>query len=466
VAYSTLLKTPRRNLHAQIAALLSSNVQEVSPEVIARHYEEAGDVKRAIAFWTRAGDLAELRAASLEATRHYRHALRLFESTSPDAEAQIVLNMKLSSIQMQLEGYGSAGALTSCQIAQSLAKSMRYIEHEAYAVSQMSPLLISRGKYSHVIEAVGSMANAIPTLPPRLQVQLLVPMGIAKYELGDFRSSFNVLAEAITIDDKTPCTHEYPTGGGDPAIVVREYASETALILGDFEASLKLAEDALAIGRIRNHPFSLAWALLTIATVYHFFGRYDDALSACDEGTSICKRFGFTARETGFQRTRGAILVDIGDIDQGLELIKKGIKGWSNLSGHFHATEHLARFVDCLFRAGKGRTSDEALSRAESLASEAGEQCYLSELKRLRGLHWHLIGNVEAAVDCLQDALAWSEERQAKLFELRAAKDLFRISKGTSREQYARTRLMKATSMLPSEPIAPILVEARHMIAE
>jgi hypothetical protein len=44
-------------------------------------------------------------------------------------------------------------------------------------------------------------------------------MGVARYGLGDFRSSFNALEEAIAIDDKTPCTHENPTGGVDPAIV-------------------------------------------------------------------------------------------------------------------------------------------------------------------------------------------------------------------------------------------------------
>jgi hypothetical protein len=72
------------------------------------------------------------------------------------------------------------------------------------------------------------------------------------------------------------------------------------MVLGDFGASLKLAEDALVIGRTRNHPFSLAWALLTVAINCRCFGKFDDALSACDEGVSICQRFGFVARNAGF----------------------------------------------------------------------------------------------------------------------------------------------------------------------
>jgi tetratricopeptide (TPR) repeat protein len=204
---------------------------------------------------------------------------------------------------------------------------------------------------------------------------------------------------------------------------------------------------------------------LAIAIVYYYFGRYDDALSACDEGTSICQRFGFTARETGFQRTRGAILIDIGDIDQGLELIKRGMEVWNNLSGSFHATEHLGRFVDCLFRAGNGQASGDALSRAETLASETGEQHYVGELKRLRGLYWQLSGNAEAAVDCLQDALAWSEDRQTKLFELRAARDLMKISTGTENEEAAKMRLRQVVTFFPPNPGFPELIEARGMIA-
>jgi len=48
-AYSTLLREPRRALHARIAETLESDFAEIcanQPELIARHYREAGDKER------------------------------------------------------------------------------------------------------------------------------------------------------------------------------------------------------------------------------------------------------------------------------------------------------------------------------------------------------------------------------------------------------------------------------------
>jgi predicted ATPase len=50
-AYSTLLREPRRALHARIAETLESHVAEISesqPELIARHYREADEVAKAV----------------------------------------------------------------------------------------------------------------------------------------------------------------------------------------------------------------------------------------------------------------------------------------------------------------------------------------------------------------------------------------------------------------------------------
>src|SRR5262249_43334622 len=52
-AYSTLLREPRRALHARIAETLESQFAEIAenqPELIARHYREADDVAKAVGY--------------------------------------------------------------------------------------------------------------------------------------------------------------------------------------------------------------------------------------------------------------------------------------------------------------------------------------------------------------------------------------------------------------------------------
>jgi predicted ATPase len=57
-AYGTLLRDPRRALHARIAETLENQFPEIAetqPELLARHYTEASVIERAAAFWGRAG---------------------------------------------------------------------------------------------------------------------------------------------------------------------------------------------------------------------------------------------------------------------------------------------------------------------------------------------------------------------------------------------------------------------------
>ena len=60
-AYGTLLREPRRALHARIAATLESQFAEVAdnqPELLARHSTEAGLIEKAANLWGRAGQVA------------------------------------------------------------------------------------------------------------------------------------------------------------------------------------------------------------------------------------------------------------------------------------------------------------------------------------------------------------------------------------------------------------------------
>ena len=57
-AYGTLLREPRRALHARIAETLESQFAEIAenqPELLARHCTEAGLIEKAAGLWGKAG---------------------------------------------------------------------------------------------------------------------------------------------------------------------------------------------------------------------------------------------------------------------------------------------------------------------------------------------------------------------------------------------------------------------------
>ena len=73
-AYGTLLRGPRRQLHARIAEALEAHSPELmdsQPELFAQHYAEAGMVEKSVACWGKAGRRSAARSAMAEAAAQF-----------------------------------------------------------------------------------------------------------------------------------------------------------------------------------------------------------------------------------------------------------------------------------------------------------------------------------------------------------------------------------------------------------
>src|SRR5262249_56244246 len=77
-AYGTLLREPRRALHARIAETIESQFPEIAesqPELLARHCTEAGLAEKAAGLWGRAGQRSPASSALVEAIEQFTRAL-------------------------------------------------------------------------------------------------------------------------------------------------------------------------------------------------------------------------------------------------------------------------------------------------------------------------------------------------------------------------------------------------------
>ena len=102
VAYGTLLREPRRALHARIAETLESKFSEIAdnqPEVLARHCTEAGLIEKAARLWGKAGQWSLERSALVEAAEQLQRALHQI-STLPITPA-----LRREQIKLQIATY-------------------------------------------------------------------------------------------------------------------------------------------------------------------------------------------------------------------------------------------------------------------------------------------------------------------------------------------------------------------------
>ncbi len=142
-AYGTLLREPRRTLHARIAETIESEFAEIAesrPELLARHWTEAGLIEKAAGLWGKAGQRSLARSALVEAAEQLTRALDQI-ATLPGTPAvrgeQIKLQVALVNALMHVKGYAAPEPKAAVEQAR------QFIERaEALGEAPEDPLLL------------------------------------------------------------------------------------------------------------------------------------------------------------------------------------------------------------------------------------------------------------------------------------------------------------------------------------
>ena len=142
-AYGTLLREQRRALHARIGESLeaeAADIAENQPELLARHYTEAGLIEKAAVFWGKAGRRSLARSALIEASEQLARALdqlAALPGTAALRREQIRLQIELSNALLHIRGHASPETKASFDRARALIE-----QAEAIGEPPEDPLLL------------------------------------------------------------------------------------------------------------------------------------------------------------------------------------------------------------------------------------------------------------------------------------------------------------------------------------
>jgi predicted ATPase len=127
-AYKALLRSRRKDLHRLIARTINEEfiaLKEEHPEVLARHWTEAGEAEPAIAAWRKTGEAAYARHAFKEVEEGYRQALAILntqpESPERDARELELTDALIPAIQFT-RGYAASETVEAIERARVLAE--------------------------------------------------------------------------------------------------------------------------------------------------------------------------------------------------------------------------------------------------------------------------------------------------------------------------------------------------------
>jgi class 3 adenylate cyclase/predicted ATPase len=442
-AYESLLKRRRRELHRAIAAALSEKfaaIAETQPEVVAQHWEAAGEAERALVAWEQAAGRARHRAAFAEAARQYARALAVLEmlpDTPTRAQQELLLQLAFGLMVIMTHGVGAAETARALARAQALSTQLGDMQ-------QLIAILL--------VEVVNTFGR------------------------GETRAA-QVLAEQLVVATRQD--------GGTFARTWAEYlAAVCAFLLGDLDAAIVHGEQAMSLYRPEDHrgwpadPAVLARSIVSYVAWQQ--GRAVQAAEWARRGVTLNER-----AESPSQRHVGAVallhtfallrdpdaIVPLAEVVLGAKSANthalpqtRIIRGWAqHLQGESDAgigelRQGIDEYVATGTRASLGLYLGW-LAEAQLLAghvAEAGatitvaldalpeEQVFIPELLRLRG-DWLMAEsttpNPQSAEASYREAIALAVRLGVKMQELRAVTSLGRLLRSLGRAAEARDLL-------------------------
>src|SRR5918997_2417154 len=191
------------------------------------------------------------------------------------------------------------------------------------------------------------------------------------------------------------------------------------------------------------------------------------AEQAAAEAADVAGRHRFPQWLGLAQQWRGWALCRLGDAERGLALLEEGARRLRETGAVLHTTKVQCGLAEGCLLIGRPEAALGHLEAAHRHAEVYGEQYLLAEIHRLRAEALYARGGgSEEREGHLRAALEVARCQAARLWELRAARDLARLLRDRGRVAEARDVLAPVYAAFTEGFGFPDLVEARALLDE
>jgi class 3 adenylate cyclase/predicted ATPase len=456
-AYGTLLREPRRVLHARIAEMLESQFAEIAdsqPELLARHYTKADLIEKSARLWGKAGQRSQERSALVEAAEQLGQALAQIARLpgTPDLRReQIILQVALLNTLMHVKGYSAPE--TKAAVAQ-----VRHLIEQAERLGE-SPddpsLLLSALFGQWIVNFISFDGDVARELAARFlafgereaaAVSLMVghrTMASTLAFMGDFVEAREHYDKALALYRPAEHRRLMTRFGQDVGVTCLAFRSMLLWLLGYPEAAFKEADYALVEARQIKHAATLMFTLNFPILINTYCGNYDAANERLNELVVLAEENGAPFRKAEGVLRRGYILTLTGKATKAVEMVTSGIDLWRSAGSTIFTPEHqfmlaiahtdLGKFDDAWRCIGKAMAAIEATKErwCEAEAHRVAGEIALKSPER----------DVAKAQAYFEHSLTVARARQAKSWELRAATSLAQLLNDQGQRQMARDQL-------------------------
>lgn len=434
VAYQTLLRSRRQELHVLIARVLQERFpQQVrdTPELLAHHWTQAGDTECAVAAWLGAGKRAAERSEYSEAIGHLRRGLDLLPHL-PDAaqrrDRELALLLALGPVLMMVTGSGTPEAAHLYARALELCEQVQ--ASEAHFAARWGGWLVAMDHRAGRERADELLHLARELGDPAHLVQAHHCQWATLYMLGEHLECCRHAEEGIRLYD--PERHRLQAhlyGGHDPKVCALGERALSYAYLGRLDESLAGVRMTLDWAESLAHVSSRLHAMDYALAVHHLRRDVAEVARRADTMVAFAAEQRLVEYRPKGMLFRGWAQALHGDVSDGLDDMRDAL-AWEEKAG---LPSDFPLYYEMFAEVcGRARRFDEGLDAVGKgfEQAECGRIVYWNaELHRRRGELLLAAGADPAVVrDCFEDALAVARTQGALVLELRAAAGLRRLS--------------------------------------
>ena len=474
VAYGTLLRGPRQELHKRIVAVLEDRfAEEVEQqlEILAQHCTLAGLNGRAIDYWNRAGRKSLARSAMIEAAAQFQSSLKLLQALPDGPERQ----------RQELELQGGLGrALIASKGPAAPETGAAYVRARTLCqklgdTRSLVPLLM--GQFAHhmiraQLDEAGRIAEDVLRLGESENSVIAElaghqAMGSCLHEIGDFTAAIEHHEWVLAHYDPEVHGTIATIAGYDHQTIAAGLSSVDHFVAGHpCQASARL-QKAMSWSRKLNNYTTLCFALY-VSAHFNLLRRSEQAaFEALVELDSIATERRYSYFRGVADILRGLFPSKTGDAVERITVARRSIRDQAARGVHHNLAYFLGLLAQAHENAGQTGEALEVLTNALEMADRTGERWFEAELHRLRGewLFAHGSGPDEAAA-CFDRALAVARLQNARMWELRATTSLARLRRDQGRCAEARELLAPIHEWFTEGFNTPDLKETKALLDE
>jgi len=473
VTYASLLHDRQRVLHARIVEAIEALYPERLAEQAERlaHHAVRGEIwDKAVRYLSQAGAKAFAGTALREAARYFEQALAALAHLPETREnLQHAVELRLS-LRNSLFPLGEFEAGLNClREGEPLAGTL----DDQHRLGRIWAYMSEHARvHGHTTDAC-TLAQRVYAIAQRLRD---VPLTVtANYYLGTAYLIAGEFCSACEFLENTTRTIEDDFGrerfgmAGYPAVMARVFWVWALAERGKFEEALVHGRDAVRLAEALEHPYSLAFAYLSLGRCFGLKGDLPHATELLERSVAILREWNNLVFLTSLvPGNLGYVYALAGRIPEGLELLQAAMPDLENMGFTMFTPPLMLHLGEVRVLAGQPDMALGLAERALALARERGQRGPEAWALRLQGdaAAYRDPQDVEVAERGYRDAITLSARLGMRPLTARCYLGLGTLFLRSGRRDLAHEQLTAASTMFREMDMQFWLAKAESALKE